>query len=186
MSAEKFKKDEIDTRLLDGLAAAIKSSKARGRIGILGDKSLRSGHGTELKGKGTKSLVANAKNAKLKSGDFENLTNAAIGAAHEFGTSKLPQRSFLRVPIADKLPKEMVDAGLLDKNVVKEVIKTKSVVPWLKKVMILCEGIVADAFDTGGFGKWKPSNMKNKTNKQTLVETQQLRNSITSDVKEGK
>lgn len=186
MSAEKFKRDEMDTRLLDGLAAAIKSSKAYGRIGILGEKSLRSGHGTELKGAGTKKLVANSPGAKLKSGDFENVTNASIGAAHEFGTSKLPQRSFLRVPIADKLPKEMVDAGLLERNTVMEVIKTKTVVPWLKKVMILCEGIVADAFDSGGFGKWKPSNMNNKKNKQTLVETQQLRNSITSDVKEGK
>ena len=45
------------------------------------------------------------------------------------------------------------------------------------------ESIVQDAFSTGGFGKWKPSRMENKQTKQTLVETQQLRNSITSDVK---
>jgi len=181
----RFKDDKVDTKLLDGLVAALRSSKARGRIGILGEKSLRDGQGTELKGEGTRKVQANSKKApKLSSKDFENITNAAIGAAHEFGTSKLPQRSFLRVPLADHLPKEVVDAGLLDKDVVLDVIKSKSVVPWLKKVMILCEGIVSDAFDTGGFGKWKPSNMENKKNKQTLVETQQLRNSITSEVKE--
>lgn len=184
MSA-KMKDDKVDTKLLDGLLKAIQSSKARGRIGILGEKSLRDGHGAELKGKGTKGVQANAKKApKLSSQDFENVTNAAIGAAHEFGTSKLPQRSFLRVPLADNLAKQVVDAGLLDRDVVMDVIKKKTVVPWLKKVMIVAEGIVLGAFDSGGYGKWKPSIMTGKKNKQTLVETQQLRNSITSEVKE--
>lgn len=178
-----FKEDKIDTKLLDGLVKAIRDSKARGRIGILGEKSLRAGQGAELKGKGTRSVAANSK-AKISSQDFENITNAAVGAAHEFGTSKLPQRSFLRVPLGDNLPKRVEEAGLLDRNVVMDVIKTKTVVPWLKKVMILCEDIVLGAFDSGGYGKWKPSNMTNKKNKQTLVETQQLRNSITSEVKE--
>lgn len=173
--------DSIDTRKLDGLIKALRESKARGRIGILGEKSTRTGEGAELKG--GKRMNANSK-AKLTKENFADKTNAAIGAAHEFGTSKLPQRSFLRVPLADNLQSRMTEAGLLDKDVVSEVIKTRNTVPWLKKVMILCEGIVADAFASGGFGKWKPSVMTNKKNHETLVETQQLRNSITSEVKE--
>ncbi len=54
----------------------------------------------------------------------------------------------------------------------------------VKKVAVVAEGIVAEAFDTGGFGQWPPSDMTHKKVHQTLVETQQLRNSITSEVKE--
>lgn len=148
----------VDTKKLDALIKALKESKARGRIGILGPS--------------------------VRSVDGKAVNNAVIGAAHEFGTSKLPQRSFLRMPLADRLPQEVLKAGLLDKDVVTEVIKTKSVVPWLKKIMVLANSVVLEAFDTGGFGKWQPSNMKNKKNAQTLVETGQLRDSITTEVKE--
>lgn len=151
-----------DTELrLDGLEKllkALKNSKPpKVKIGILGAKANRSG---------------------------SELTNADIGAMHEFGTTSLPQRSFLRVPLADNLKKEMMGSGAFDKSTLIEVIKSGSFIPWLKKVAIMAEGIVADAFDSGGFGKWRPSNMKGKKNEQTLVETQQLRNSITSEIVE--
>ena len=36
----------------------------------------------------------------------DNETNASIGASHEFGTmdGKIPERSFLRFPLQEKLP----------------------------------------------------------------------------------
>jgi phage gpG-like protein len=70
----------------------------------------------------------------------------------------------------------------MDKDVLNDVLKSGTFTPWLKKVAVLAEGIVADAFASGGFGKWPPSDMTHKKNHQTLVETQQLRNSITSEV----
>lgn len=149
------------TKGLDALITALKVEPPRARVGILGDKTLRKN--------ATKGAAA---------------TNATIGAAHEFGTSKLPQRSFLRVPITDNLAKKMESSGALDKDVLAEVIREKSLLSWVKKVAVLAEGIVLEAFDTGGFGKWKPSDMTKKKLQQTLVETQQLRNSITSEVKE--
>lgn len=111
-------------------------------------------------------------------------SNAQIGAWHEFGTSKSPVRSFLRMPLSEKLQKELDSSGALDKDTMQGVIKSGTVIPWLKKIAVLAEGIVADAFDTSGFGKWKLSNMSRKKVHQTLVETQQLRNSITSEVRE--
>lgn len=116
-------------------------------------------------------------------GSGKEPTNATVGIAHEFGTSKLPQRSFLRMPISERLMKELESKKAFDKNVLAQVVKNKTIEPWMKKVAVAAEAVVAEAFDTGGFGKWKPSNMSRKKVHQTLVETQQLRNSISSVVK---
>jgi len=130
------------------------------RVGILGSKNVRSG--------------------KSKS-------NATIGAAHEFGTKDMPQRSFLRIPISENLNKYLEASGAFNKALLAQVMKEKSFVPWMKKVAAVAEKIVLEAFDSSGFGKWpqlKPQTMAKKTNQQILVETGQLRNSITSEVKE--
>lgn len=109
-------------------------------------------------------------------------TNAEIGAIHEFGTDKLPVRSFLRLPIYALLFKELESKGAFDKKVLAEVVATKNVRPWLEKIAIVAEDVVLGAFDTGGYGTWIPSDMRYKKNEQTLVETGQLRNSIKSEV----
>lgn len=163
--------DESETTLevkgLDALIKVLKSKVPETKVGILGQKASRG--------------ISFPKNPKTK---VPNLNNAEVGAFHEFGTSKVPQRSFLRVPIAENLDKRMESSGFLTKEVFEETLKSGTIVPYMKKLGILCEGIVREAFDTSGFGKWKPSNMDQKKVKQTLVETQQLRNSITSEVKE--
>jgi len=110
--------------------------------------------------------------------------NSTIGAKHEFGTHGMPVRSFLRIPIIENLQKYLEKSGFFNKEVMLNAIKQKSLVQLISKIGLVGESIVMDAFSTGGFGKWKPSNMKFKKNHQTLVETQQLRNSITSDVGE--
>lgn len=134
----------------------------------------------------------------------DGLSNADVGAAHEFGTSKLPMRSFLRIPIADNLDKRMQQANLMSEEVLKAVIKDGSVLPWIKQVAVIAENIVLDAFDTGGFGKWAPWGTSPSIIKRVgrsiglikqarpysnntgmiLVDTQQLRNSITYEVSE--
>lgn len=148
---------EFNTKGLDQLIKAMKAENVVARVGVLGFKNVRSGGGS----------------------------NASIGAAHEFGTAKLPQRSFLRMPLTTKLPTALEKSGAFNKDVLKKVVKSGSLAAWVEKIAILAVSIIQEAFDTGGFGQWKPSNMDRKTVKQTLVETQQLRNSITYEVKGG-
>lgn len=158
--------DETVTLNVKGLDQLVKALKARPptcRVGILGAKSSR----------------------VPKEGEKKIPSNAEVGAAHEFGTSTIPQRSFLRVPITENLQKEMESAQLLDKDVFNEVVKSGSVAPWLRKVAISAEACVSDAFDTGGGGKWPPWKQGySNTSGQLLVDTTQLRGSITSEVKE--
>lgn len=149
---------KIDTKALDAFVATLKGKIPVARVGILGDKAKRTGAGD---------------------------SNAAVGAFHEFGTENLPIRSFLRIPITDKLQSYLEKSGAFDKSVIRRVIKDKSLREWIAKIGIVAETIVADAFASGGFGKWKKSNMTRKRVHMTLVETQQLRNSITSEVSES-
>lgn len=149
---------QFNKKELDAFIRALSGKLPYVRVGILGDKNARTGKGVN--------------------------SNAVVGAAHEFGTTKLPRRSFLRMPIAERFKDYLDKSSAFDEDVVKKVIRSKSIVAWLQKVGIVAETTIADAFATGGFGRWKTSNMKHKKVQQTLVETQQLRNSITSDVRE--
>ncbi len=153
----------LDTKGLDKLAKALKQSQPKARVGILGEKAIRSNSGG-------------------KAG--EGLTNAEVGLFHEMGTSTLPVRSFLRLPMTTIYAKRLEQSGAFDKAALIEVLKTASFRPWLLKAAVIAEQVVLGAFDTGGYGTWVPSNMRNKKVHMTLVESQQLRNSITSEVAE--
>lgn len=149
--------DGLDTRKLDKIIRALKKSKSPSiKIGILG--------------------------ANMRS---DGLSNAEVGAFHEFGTTKIPQRSFLRVPITDHLGKTLESKGAFDEAALKEIVRSGSILLWLKKVAATAEGIVAEAFATNGYGKWKPwkSGYTSKSG-SILDDTGQLRNSITTQVKE--
>lgn len=114
----------------------------------------------------------------------DGTTNAQVGAAHEFGTTKLPMRSFLRVPLTEHLEKRMESSGAIDADILSHVIKEGSVLPWLTKVAHLAVDVVLGAFDSGGYGKWKgwAPGYSNNTG-MILVDSQQLRNSITMEIK---
>jgi phage gpG-like protein len=115
----------------------------------------------------------------------DGLSNADIGAVHEYGSvsRNIPARSFLRMPLFVK-----------SANIINQV--GKRALKWLiegnkKQVLvdigIACEGAIQDAFNSGGFGAWKslkPSSVRGKIqhNPQPLVNTNQLRRSITSKV----
>ena len=148
---------------LKGLDKILKSLKVKNipkiKVGILGSNANRGGNGPN---------------------------NATIGAYHEFGTSTIPMRSFLRVPIAENMQKKMQGSGAFNKQSMDETIRSGTLLPMMKKIAVLAEGIVLEAFDTGGYGKWAPwvdPSYKNNTG-QLLVDTQQLRNSVTAEVVE--
>lgn len=163
----KFGEDTFNVMGLDKLLKALHAKPPVTRVGILGSST----HYAQLKaGQSMPKHVP---------------TNAEVGAAHEFGTTTIKQRSFLRMPVTDGLQKEMESSGLFDYDVIRDVLKEGTVKPWMNKVAICAEACIADAFDTGGNGKWpawKNSNYSNNAG-QLLVDTQQLRNSITSEVK---
>ncbi len=139
--------------------------------------------------------IETAKNATLKVGilaDTKGLTNyidketgeigetvLEVGSKHEFGTSEVPQRSFLRMPLFVKkknLEKTMANQFKL---VVEE---GKDALDALSIVGIKATNIISDAFDTGGFGQWKdisPTTKEEKGSTGILKDTLALRNSIT-------
>lgn len=158
--------DTIELKGLDGLIKALKTKPPVARVGVLGGGAAR----------------------KPKEGSSGGSTNAEILAAHEYGAPArgLPARSVLRVPLADKLTETLLSSGALGKEEAKQVVKTGSIMPWMRKVAAVAEEIVRGGFDTAGYGKWKgwkdPNYMNNAG--MVLVDTTQLRDSITSDVKE--
>jgi len=148
---------ELNLRGLDKFIRSLKGELPEARIGILGNGKARS------EGK---------------------QSNAEIGYKHEFGASGMPMRSFLRVPLTDHLQEYLDKAGAFDPDALKNVIKTGSIKIWVEKIAVIAEQIVQDGFASGGFGKWAPwkPGYQNRTG-QILVDTQQLRNAIASEVK---
>lgn len=161
MQAEK-EEVQFNDKVLQDLLKAFSGKLPQAKVGILGDDNARNRGGS----------------------------NASIGAKHEFGLMtkisgrdvKLPIRSFLRVPIIENFQKYLEQSGMNEKTI-KEIQQAKSIVPFVKRLGILAERIVFDAFTSDGFGKWKPSNMKFKKNHMTLIETSQLMNSVNSEVR---
>lgn len=109
-------------------------------------------------------------------------SNATVGVQHEFGTENVPQRSFLHMPLSMRLMKELEARGAFTLDAIFKASEAKSPVPFMKKLGVAAVAVVKDAFNTGGFGLWKPSNMDRKNVHQTLVETGQLQRAITYDV----
>ncbi len=144
----------LNTKKLDSLIKAFKNIP-KVRVGVLGDKNSRGG------------------------GDK---TNADIGVIHEFGNDGMPVRSFLRMPISDHLEEYLENSGDFDPDALKKVIAEQSLHEYMARIGRIAETVVAEAFASGGFGQWKPSNMEYKKVQQTLVESQKLRDSISSEV----
>lgn len=167
----------LNTKGLDRLLKSLKSRPPQARVGVLGGKTVRQSAG-------------DTRNRSLFKGyrGYRTPTNAEIGAAHEYGVPSkgIPQRSFLRIPISENLQKYAEESGAFDKEVFADVIQSGSMLPWMKKLAVMAESIVSDAFATGGFGKWPKWKDPNYTNNagQLLVDTKQLRESITSEVRE--
>ena len=195
-----IKFDERDTRVeLGGLETFLKVLKMKppiARIGILGKTDVRReakknarSFAKKIGAIGKWKASQQVLKEKVAAGKF-GAGNATIGAAHEFGSMAqgLPKRSFLREPLQEHLQKKLNAAGAFSQGEQAEILKTKSLVPWAKKVAIMAEEVVKGAFDSNGYGKWaplKPETLKRKTTTDTLVETTQLRDSIVSDVRKG-
>lgn len=169
----------LKTDGLDQMIKALKGPLPVVRVGVMSNKNSR------VESKKTLSFeeIQNL-NKPRKSGT--PLSNTELGAIHEFGSPArgIPPRSFLRVPLLSRLNKELKNSNAFNQDVLRNVMRKGTILPWMQKVAILAEGIVLGAFSSGGYGKWpkwKNSSYSNNTG-QLLLDTQQLRDSIGSEV----
>jgi hypothetical protein len=115
------------------------------------------------------------------------LTNAEIGARHEFGviSEGLPRRSFLRDPIELKRKELLKKADRIIKaNIDKENGDEKI----FELIGIVGEAIVQEAFESGGYGTWQSlsqTTVDKKGSSQILIDTSQLRRAVISKVDKG-
>lgn len=104
-----------------------------------------------------------------------DITNAELGAIHEFGSysNNIPSRSWLRMPIhkeADKIARDAAHAG-------KELAKTGNMLGVLKLIGVGCVAAIARGFSSHGFGEWKPdkpATIKRKGSSAPLIDRGEL------------
>lgn len=171
----------VNTTLLDNLRNGI-DKKLVVRIGILG----ATGRNRVQQQKGEsnpdfkKRLREFQKSNKVK-GDVG--TNADIGLAHEKGikSKNLPRRSWLEDPLRDHLKEYFVKAG---KKAIESMLMS-SYTSAYAQLGLIAEVIIQKGFESGGYGKWKPLSpmtIARKGSSAILIDTAQLRRSITSEV----
>lgn len=126
------------------------------------------------------------KGQSSRGSDNSGITNAEIGALHEFGslTNKIPRRSFLYDSILEKKKELTKQLGALIKKYAPEKNGAKKIYELLG---ITAEGYILESFETQGFGKWQPlsektTKAKNKKglSPNILQATLQLKGSISS------
>lgn len=111
--------------------------------------------------------------------------NAEIGLKHEFGsnTENIPPRSFIRMPLEERKADIIRDMGIISGNLMENKITQTQA---LKQVGVSAENVIQSAFKTSGFGKWAKNSaetIRQKGSSKPLIDTAQLRRSITSDIK---
>lgn len=141
------------------------------KIGIL-----KSGIKTSSKGKNKK--IGGGKNKRE-----DGMSNILLGAIHEFGSysKNIPMRSFLRVPLKNHrqdILKKIAKPAL-------EIFVNGNPKDAYKLLALESEAVVQKAFENSGDGAWpglKPATIKAKGSSRPLIDTGQLRRSITSEV----
>lgn len=117
------------------------------------------------------------------------ITNAKIGFIHEFGRlqgePRIPARSFLRMPLELYLDDFLKKNKHLTREAFEKSIKSGKADLLAKKLGIIAEQCIQVAFETEGFGNWeanKPSTVARKGSDKPLIDTGELRRSISSEV----
>ncbi len=121
--------------------------------------------------------------AKSKRQNQKGLTNADIGLAHEKGVKSrnLPRRSWLEEPLKDHLSEYFEDLG---KKAIENFLHSRYVDAYAQ-LGLVAENIIQRGFETGGYGKWRPlklATIRAKGSDAILIDTAQLRRSVTSEV----
>lgn len=110
-------------------------------------------------------------------------TNASIGLRHEKGSvgGKLPRRSFLKDPLLMR-GEEQIAAHALDAVLEDHLLGGATRDDVVDRLAVAAEAAIDGAFDSGGYGTWPQlaaSTIASKGNDRILIESEQLRGSIT-------
>lgn len=116
--------------------------------------------------------------------DASGITNSELGVVHMYGsvTRNIPPRDFLVMPI--EINRKEMSKRLTSKKL-KSLMEAKDFKKVYEIIGITAEQYVQQGFETGGFGQWpqnKPSTVHAKGSSKPLIDTSQLRRSISSDV----
>lgn len=157
------------------------------QIGILGSKTNRLEPGKGESHSSFKKRVRLQKES-IKSGDASSMTNAEIGLIHEKGSVSrhIPRRSFLEVPLRTQIKTNEIKAiaeSIL--NSLANSISVDTMINVYKRLGALGERVVLQAFNSKGYGQWpdnSPATIRRKGSSNPLIDTAQLRRSITSRV----
>jgi len=106
-----------------------------------------------------------------------------VGAAHEFGTENLYERSFLRAPFT--LKKSEINRAI-QAQVAAVGAGQKDAATALNLIGIVARNISVKAFETGGYGTWpdiKEETKEAKGSSGILIDTGELRGAITWEVR---
>jgi len=146
---------KINTKGIGNLTNALLSNKKAIRVGILGNDNSRN----------------------------DGLSNATIGAMQEFGSEnkKIPARSFLKMPITTK----QEEIGRFAQKSLANSLKNNDIETSLNQIGLFSVGVIQGAFDTKGFGMWSPNapmTIKLKKSSSPLIDTGELRRSISHDI----
>lgn len=153
------------------------------RVGVLGQKTNRIPMLTGESHERYKLRVKKILKDRPELAGNEEKTNAEIGLVHEMGSlsQHIPRRSFLEMPLTLKMPEYYKKFG----DQLLKAIDEGNIKPVFINLGIKGEQVVQLAFASRGFGIWDPnaeSTVKRKGSNSPLIDTAQLRRSITSDV----
>ena len=165
---------KIDTDKLEDIQSAL-MAKFVTRVGILGSKTDRMNTITTKQGLHKAGKVASPQ------------TNAEIGLLHEKGslTQRIPRRSFLELPLVLKSEGLMAVRNKIWAAFIAGEQTTSKLKAAYTELGHMAERIIAAAFESRGFGHWAPDSagtIRRKHSDMPLIDSSQLRRSITSDV----
>lgn len=166
---------KVDMTGLKNLLAGI-NERYVVRVGILGSKATED---HQRKTTGARAAGGGHSLGKSKS----PITNAEVGLGHEKGikSQNLPRRSWLQDPLENHLPNYFEKIG---SQAIADILVSQPKQAYLE-LGLICEQIILKGFETDGYGKWKPlkaATIAAKGSSRILVDTAQLKKSITSEV----
>lgn len=140
--------------------------KARVRVGVLADAPKKTGTRTGKRGRQIQQAA----------------TLAEVAAAHEFGTATIPQRSFIRATVDLKAG----EIGALQEKLAAQVAEGK-ITPEvaMERLGAAAQGMVQVRIAEGIGPALAPATVARKGSDKQLVDTGQLRSSVTYQVLQG-
>ena len=108
-----------------------------------------------------------------------SMNMATLGAIHEYGGSKIPQRPFIRQGLESGMSKIKSISDSVAGRVLDGTISTRNA---LELVGMAGESAIKDNMSSGNFTPNAPSTIKKKKSDTPLIDTGHLRQSITTVV----